>query len=93
MSISNLNGGRMLFKPTLKSVTAKKLRALSVFETTRLQLSAAVQEFKDVIGIADAKMDKLREEMNQHAADVTVAKMEIQTAEDTIKKITSIVGA
>lgn len=83
----------MLFKPTLSSVLAKKRKALGIFEQTRAALSAAVDEFHNVIGFANGEIQKHMEKIQDHKSDVDAAQLEIKNAEDTINKISQIVGS
>jgi peptidoglycan hydrolase CwlO-like protein len=83
----------MLFQPTLKSVCARKSKALGVFEKTRTELSAAVDQFKNVIGIAQTKIADHQTKIESCQGDVDAARKEILAAEETISKINSIVGA
>ncbi len=81
-----------MFKPTLQSVTAKKTKALDVFHTAKIQLAAAVDEFKTVIGIAVEKKNALLDKVIIHERDIIAARNEIAAAESTISKINNIVG-
>lgn len=82
-----------MFKPTLKSVTSKKMKALDVFESAKSQLSAAIAEFKAVITTANEKKSALIEKIHAHDGDIVAAQKEIAATESTISKINQIVGS
>lgn len=83
----------MLFKPTLKSVQAKKAKALGIFQQTKTDLMTAIEQFKSVINLNLEARAKLMQKVQDHEVEIDGAQSEIKSAEETISKINSIVGA